>query len=770
MADSASAQPGETEIAGLRSLLAARRYADAGARAREVIRNWPRHPAAWQVLVMALGAENRYSEAIPVLRSMLEHWPGDHETWVNLGNSLRKVKQPEEALKSYATAVQFGANSVPLRCALGDLLIEAGDHAAAEPHFREALALDAASFAAQGGLGNALLGLGRAAEAEACMRRAIALRPNAFQGYMGLASALRIQNHLLEAEEAGRRALALQANSPETHTCLGAILHDQGRHEEAIKCYRRALDINPSYFPAHNNLGSALVAVGSTGDAVVSFRKAIEIAPGNSDGHNNLGKALLVLGLPEDAAISCRRALEIRPDFANAHANLGTILFHLGDHPGAQASLRRAIEFDPDLHSARSNLLFVLSHEENMEAATLFAEHRAYGKRVEGSLGPAQPIHANSRDPDRELRIGFVSGDFRSHAVAYFIEPLLEELAQTRGLALHAYSNHPAQDDVTKRLQKLFVGWNQVSGIPDATLEARIRADKIDILVDLSGHTGESRLLTFARKPAPLQVSCIGYPGTSGLATMDYYLADKFFLPLDSFASQFTEKIVHLPTYATFRPLSTAPPVNPLPALGNGYVTFASFNRQNKITPSVIRHWSALLHAVPRSRMLVAALFSKSSAEPLRDAFGREGIAPDRLAFRTLCGLQEYLELHHQVDVCLDTLAYTGGTTILHALWMGVPTLTVADNLPPRRLGAVIARHAGLGTFVARNSAEFVTKGARLAGDLTRLARIRSDLRHRFASSPMGNARAVAAGFERAFRVMWKRWCAGKAPKAFSVQ
>jgi predicted O-linked N-acetylglucosamine transferase (SPINDLY family) len=770
MADSAAAQPGEADIAELRSLLAAGRNTDAEARAREMTRTWPRQPVAWQVLAMTLGAQGRYSEAVPVLRSMLELWPEDHETWVNLGNSLRKVKQPEEAARSYARAVTLGANSVSLRSALGDLLIESGNHAAAEPHYREALALDGNSFAARGGLGNALLGLGRAAEAEACMRQAIALRPAAYQGYMGLASVLRIQGRLTEAEEAGRRALALQGNSPETHTCLGAILHDLGRYEEAIKCYRSALEINGAFAPAHNNLGSALVARGSTSEAVASFRRAIELGPQNSDSHNNLGKALLVLGLPEEAAISCRRALEIRPGFANAHANLGTILFHLGDHPGAQASLRRAIEIDPDLHTARSNLLFILSHEERMDAKTLFAEHRTFGKRVEAQLGNALPHHTNSRDPNRALRIGFVSGDFRSHAVAYFIEPLLEELAGIEGLALHAYSNHPAHDDVTKRLQSLCVGWHPVNGIPDATLEARIRADEIDILVDLSGHTGESRLLTFARKPAPVQVTCIGYPGTSGLAAMDYYLADKHFLPLEPFASQFTEKIVHLPTYAPFRPLASAPAVNRLPALANGHLTFASFNRQNKVTPLVIQHWSALLRAVPDSRMLVGALFSKSSVKPLRDAFGREGISPDRLAFRTLCGLQDYLELHHQVDVCLDTLAYTGGTTILHALWMGVPTLTVAGDLPPRRLGAVITRHAGLEAFVARNPADFVTKGKRLASDFKRLARVREELRDRFAGSPMGNPKAVAVGFERAFRTMWQRWCAGKPAKAFAVR
>ncbi len=405
-----------------------------------------------------------------------------------------------------------------------------------------------------------------------------------------------------------------------------------------------------------------------------------------------------------------------------------------------------------------------------MSAEALFAEHRGFGERFEAPIRDSWPQHRNSRDASRCLQIGFVSGDLRSHAVACFIEPLLAHLAGYATLSLHAYYNHPTEDAVSTRLRRHFRHWHSVANLSDAALSEKISDDGIDILIDLSGHTAENRLLTFARKPAPVQASWIGYPGTTGLEAVDYYLADRYFLPPGKFDSQFTEKLVYLPALAPFLPDTKAPLVNTLPALRNGYVTFGSFNRLTKLRPSVIALWSRLLKALPDARMLLGAMPSDTSSNPLPDWFTREGIARERLSFHPRSDIASYLALHHQVDMCLDTFPYAGGTTTNYALWMGVPTLTLTGQTAPGRHGAANLGHVGLDGFVAEDPADFEAKGLFWAENLAALAEVRAGLRARWEQSPVRRPEVIAAGVESALRTMWQRWCAGLPTQTFEVR
>ena len=336
-------------------------------------------------------------------------------------------------------------------------------------------------------------------------------------------------------------------------------------------------------------------------------------------------------------------------------------------------------------------------------------------------------------------------------------------------LSLHAYYNHAVEDVVTKRLRGYFSQWHAIAHLSDAALAQKIADDGIDILIDLSGHTGSNRLLCFARKPAPVQASWIGYPGTTGLRAMDYYLADRYFLPPGVFDSQFTEKLVYLPADAPFLPDETAPPVNALPALSNGFVTFGSFSRISKLSRSAIALWSRLLRALPDARMLLGGMPREGEYDSLIDWFVQEGIARERLRFLPRYSMADYLALHHQVDMCLDTFPFTGCTTTNHALWMGVPTLTLAGRTVPGRQGAALMGHAGLGAFVATDAADFQEKGLHWADDLVALADIRAGLRARIEQSPIRRPEVIAAGVERAFRIMWQRWCAGQAPESMDV-
>ena len=296
-----------------------------------------------------------------------------------------------------------------------------------------------------------------------------------------------------------------------------------------------------------------------------------------------------------------------------------------------------------------------------------------------------------------------------------------------------------------------------------------VREDSIDILIDLSGHTAHNRLLVFVRKPAPVQASWIGYAGTTGLASMDYYFGDPYWLPVGKFENQFSEKIIRLPATGLFQPFSEAPDVNPLPAYKNGFLTFGSFNLLRKLTPSVIAVWSQIMRAAPSSRMLLGAMPEAGDNVTLIDQFARHGIERGRLSFHQKMPTTDYLRLHHQVDVCLDTFPYPGGTTSCHALWMGVPTVTRVGDTPVSRVGALLQNHAGLTQFIANGEDEFVARAAYWVSNFDELALIRNTLRTRFAESAMGQPELVGTAFQKALRTMWHRWCDGDPPVAFDV-
>ena len=441
----------------------------------------------------------------------------------------------------------------------------------------------------------------------------------------------------------------------------------------------------------------------------------------------------------------------------------------MGKLEEAEVCLRQAIQIDPALVHAYSNLLFHLSHMETVDAKALFAEHKKFATQFETPLIAKWPYHTNLRDPDRTLRVGFVSADLRTHPVANFIEPVLACLADNPKLSLHAYHNHGHEDQVTQRLKTYVPHWRSIVELSDDVVAQRIIEDRIDILVDLSGHTDKHRLLAFARKPAPVQLSWIGYAGTTGLSAMDYYMADRFFLPTGILDEFFSEKIVRTSASNPFLPYQDAPFVNDSPAIKNGFLTFGSFNLVRKLSPSVIALWSQVLRAVPSARMLLGGIQSESEVEVLAGWFSKGGVARDRLTFQSKCPMLDYLRLHHQVDICLDTFPYPGATTSCHALWMGVPTLTVTGETLVSRIGASLQNHAGLTRFVVSNELDFVEEALYWSHNHSELARIREGLRERFSKSAMGQPNAIASSFDSALRVMWLRWCKGLHAESFEV-
>jgi protein O-GlcNAc transferase len=608
-------------------------------------------------------------------------------------------------------------------------------------------------------LGVMLQKQGRFQQALEVKQRAAQLLADDPEAQNNLGNALLKLDRFDEAETVYRKALALQADYAEAESGLGITLQKRGQLDEAEARCRRALTLRPNFADASSNLGIILQDAGRLNEAEESYRHALTLDPDHADAWNNFGITLQKLNRLSDAEAAHRKAIELNPGYADAYTNLAGCLQQQARLAEAEACYRRAIEINPSQLNAYTNLLFCLSHNPETTPEMLFAEHLRVGAHIEGPHCSSRRPHPNSPDSERTLHVGFVSADLRIHSMSHFLEPALTQLARQSSLALHIYANHVLEDEVTQRLRACLPEWNRVVGLSDDALAAKIRADKIDILIDLSGHTGGHRLATFARKPAPIQCGWIGYLGTSGMQCMDYYLADPFFLPPGEFNQFFTERLLQLPVIAPFQPNEAAPSINPLPALANGCITFASFSRMGKLSAEVITLWSKLLNALPGSRMLLGAMASEREFAAPTAWFAANGIHADRLEFHFGARMDAYLQLHHRVDICLDPFPFTGATTTGHALWMGVPTLTLAGHTAPGRLGAAMLQHAGLESFVACGHDDFVAKGLRWSRDLKSLAQLRASLRDRFRQSSLGQPEVFAHGLAQTLRGIWQKWC-----------
>ena len=795
--------PDRQEVDALLAHFNAGRFAEALNLAEGMTQRFPSHAFGWKALGAVRKTVGNNVDALAPMRKAATLSPADAEAHYNLGVVLQQLGRSEDAEASYRRALELRPAYADACLNLGVVLNQMQRLDEAEGCLREAIRMRPDAIAARCNLGAVLDAQGRPDEAEACYRQGVATRPEAAEGHLGLGRILRMRGCLDEAEASLARALDIDPDNASAHAELALILQELDRLEDADEqflhalrldpqnvsmlgnrgnllcrmerlveaeyCYRRALDIDPDDARLHANLGKLLKNLGRPEEAERSFRQALRIDPDDLEVRNRLALVLQKCGHLDEAEACYRDILAVDPGNAGAIGNLGCVLMTLGRLREAVDRFRQVLEVVPDSSITHSNLLYALSLSGTVDARSLFAEHVRFGERFEAPFRAAWPAHENTRDPERRLEVGFVSADFCDHAVASFIEPVLAEFARYPGISLHAYYNHFINDAVTKRLRGYFPHWHRISGLEDEELVDKIRADGIDILIDLSGHTGYNRLAAFARKPAPVQASWIGYPGTTGLAAMDYFLADRFVLPSGRFDDQFTEKIVRLPANAPFTPWAAAPDVNPLPALANGYLRFGSFNRLDKLSREVIALWARLLRALPQSRMVLGGMPKSGHHELLEAWFAEEGIGRERLDFHPRSGMDRYLALHHQVDLCLDPFPYNGGTTTHHALWMGVPTLTLAGSTVAGRSGASILAHVGLEQFVARDYADFVEKGVCWSGKLGELADIRQGLRQRFVRSVRGQPALVAAGVARALRMMWWRWCAGLPAESLDV-
>jgi predicted O-linked N-acetylglucosamine transferase (SPINDLY family) len=673
----------------------------------------------------------------------------------------RRAGRLEAAEQIYRQILALQPNHAETHNCLGSALKDQGKLDEAVACHRRALELQPDFAQAHNNLGIAFKNQGKLDEAVACYRRALELKPDFAAAHCNLGNALMHRGKLDEAAACHRRALELKPDFAEAHNNLGNVLKDQEKLDDAVACYRRALQLKSDFAEAHNNLGSALKDQGKMSEAVACFRRALELKPDFAEAHNSLGIAFKNQGNLDEAVACYRRALQLKPDFAAAHNNLGDVLKDQGKLDEAVACVRRALELKPDSPQAHSNLVYTQVFCPGYDARTLYEEHRRWNQQHAESLGKFIEPHSNNRDPQRRLRIGYVSPDFRSHPVGRFLLPLLES-HDHESFDIFCYASLRSPDWITERCRAHADVWRDVLGLSDEQVADAVRRDQIDVLVDLTMHMANNRLLVFARKPAPVQATYLAYCGTTGLSTMDYRLTDPYLDPPDRDESFYREQSIRLPeTYWCYRPMDQTPPVNRLPALLTGDVVFGCLNNFCKVTAPTLAAWSRLLQAIPGARLLLHA-HNGSHRDRVRDIFRLEGVSPERVAFVSLLPTADYFRTYERIDVALDPFPYGGGTTTCDALWMGVPVVSLAGQTAVGRGGVSILSNVGLPELVAQTPEQYVRIAVELAQDLSRLSELRATLRDRMQASPLMNAPRFTRNVEAAYREMWRRWCGGQ--------
>ncbi|KAB8061996.1 tetratricopeptide repeat protein [Janthinobacterium sp. FT14W] len=736
---------------------------------RAVLQLAPHTTAAHANLAAALHGAEDYAGAVASYRRAIELHPDDAKLHNNLGRALQSLDQAEEAIAAYERAIALDGDFTQALSNLGLLQCKQKNYTAAIEYCARVLRLQPDDAQASGQLA---IAYGAAEDRDNALKyfqQAIDLAPASAASHRQLADYYStIKRHPL-AVEVYRRALELDSGDSETHNHLGVALQELEQYDAATAAYERALALEPKNISALCNLGSTQQAQKQLEQAKQTYLAVLEIDPAFERAYFALGNCYVLMN-EQLLALECyHKTLEINPDYRDAYVNISATFSNIGRIEEAIEACRKGLAVCPLWETLFSNYLFLLSHSTEIDPQALYAEHQRFSDTFETHIAKEHAGHSNVRDPLRTLKVGFVSGDLHNHPVPHFLIPILENIADSAKLSLYAYHNNPQNDDITKRLREVIPHWRQVEHLSDPDLGQLIRDDGIDILIDLSGHTGKNRLLMFAAKPAPVQVSWIGYPLTTGLQSIDYYLGDQFFTPPDELGDQFSEKLLLLPACVPFLPSKLAPAVQPAPVLTNGYITFGSFNRTNKINRQVIARWARVLRAVPDAKMIVAAM-PKSEAPPQLAAwFAEEGIAPERLTFEGRTGMAQFMAIHHRIDICLDAFPYCGSTTTLHALWMGVPTLTTAGPTMPSRAGNMIMRQVELDDFVATDEDDFVRRSMAMAANPMLLGAYRFSMRHRLERSTLGKPKLITEGLENGLRIIWQRWCEGLPPVSFEA-
>ncbi|EIC20523.1 O-linked N-acetylglucosamine transferase, SPINDLY family protein [Thiorhodovibrio frisius] len=685
----------------------------------------------------------------------------------SLDHILRKATQHHEsgnleaAVAGYQVVLGARPDLASVHNNLGNALLSLGRPQDALGAFDSAVALEPEDAILRFNRGNLLRQLGRYDQAILAFEAAINLQPNFAEGYLNLGLTLKDLERYDLALAAFDRVLRLKPGFAAAHNNRGIVLKELGRLEEALTAYDTALSLRPDFAKAHNNRGFVLKDLGRYTDALAACDAALQLQPDLADAYNTRGYVLKDMGRIAEALAACETGLELQPDLVDAHNNRGGLLQALGYQNEAIASYCEAIRIKPDYSLAHNNRLFALHYGERTPSGAIWAAACEFGDKFgKPRFFDQEPFRGKS---DGRVHIGYVSGDFHNHPVGYFLESVLKNHDHKK-FSVHCYDTQGAQDDLTARLKRHAQVWRSLVGINDAGAAEQIRSDEIDILIDLSGHTAHNRLLVFAQRPAPVQVTWLGYFGTTGLPTIDYILADRYVVT-ETDEQFFSEKIVRLPhSYLCFTPPTENVGIKPCRSARN-FIKFASFNNIAKLSDQTIWLWAQIILRVPNSQLVIRdkALGDATVRQRIIDRFAIQGVVQERLDIKPSLRREEYLESYNDVDISLSPTPFGGGTTTAEALWMGVPVVCLRGGTWVGRISESIIKTVGLRDLVAETEEEYIHIATSLATRADQLHEMRSGLRSRLENSPFCDCPAFTRDLEEAFLGMldsWRRPCA----------
>ncbi|HEY3899951.1 MAG TPA: tetratricopeptide repeat protein [Chthoniobacter sp.] len=702
----------------------------------------------------------RMAEAALLIGEVVRAAPQEARYQISLSLLQRAQGDRSGAVASAEGAVRLAPGYAPAQLHLGLVLGEVSDLAGAEAAYRAAIRGAPGLAVAHNDLGILLEQMGRKDEAFAELQTAVELQPDYPDAQCNLGLLLTARGESGAAAGILQEVLRRRPGFVRAYRLLGIALRNLGRLDESLNALREAVRLEPRDALARNELGVTLWLCLQPDPAMDEWRTAIRLDPNLARAYHHLGVGCLSRNNTEEALACYQRLRELEPGNAWHHNNFGAALKYMGDLDGALASLRTAMELAPANSQIHSGYLCSMLFHPDFDAKEVLAECEAWNRQHAEQLRASPVAYKNTRDPLRRLRVGYVSPNFWAHVVGRNMLPLLQHHDRER-FEIFCYADVRVTDDVTREFQRCADHWRDTLGLQDEELARLVQSDEIDILVGLNLHLANARLLAFAPHPAPVQVSFAGYPGTTGLHAMDYRLTDPYLDPPGENDGLYSEESMRLPhSFWCYAPREIVP-VNELPALANGYVSFGCLNNSAKINDPVLELWARVLQAVPGSHLVTQAP-EGWGRKHLTDLLQGYGIEASRLEFFPKVSHREYLESYQRIDMMLDTFPYNGHTTSLDALWMGVPVITLAGNHAVARAGVSQLSNVGLGELIADREDSYVEKAVELARDLDRLGGLRRTLRQRMEGSPLMDAVGFAKGIEGAYGVMWRRWCAGE--------
>jgi protein O-GlcNAc transferase len=704
------------------------------------------------------GAESSFQHAIALN-------PKFYDALSGLGMMLAGINRRAEALAFLERALAVRPSSAAVQNSIGIVLVELGRRADAETAFRRALELDQNLTGALCNLGSLLTDDGRPDEAESVLRRAVASNPGFGGARTALGKALTRLKRVDEAIEEYRHAVELEPSNVLAHCTLGVALAESRRFDEAEPVLRRAVEVDPQYAGARTNLGCMLVDAERGAEGESELRRALELDPSQYVAAYNLSMHLRNVRKLDEAETFARRVTALVPRFVPGHVNLANVLMAKGSGDIAPAlnAYRKAIEIDPDCLIAHANLAYSNTFVSN-DGYEVLAEATRFAARFEAPFRAREITYSNDKSPSRRLRVGYVSPDFRNHCQAMFMTPLLRHHDHD-AFEIFCYSTIDKRDAVTTRLSACADVWRDVHALDDDQLAAQIVEDRIDVLIDLTMHMSRCRPQLFARRPAPVQIAWLAYPGTTGSSAIGYRLTDPWLDPVETkhLDDRYSEKSLRLPdTFWCYDPLTSEPSPGPLPFDTKGHITFGCLNNPCKLTDATFALWAQVMKQVEGSRLMLLVA-NGEARETVGATFSKLGIHPERITFLDYRPRDQYLLNYQQIDLLLDTFPYNGHTTSLDALWMGVPVVTIVGATPVSRAGYALLANVGLPELAGESADEFVRKAVELAHDASRLRALRSGLRDRMTRSPLMDGQRFARGMERAIRAAWRDWLSAEA-------